>query len=156
MTLDILTKQCVIIGSFAAALSLVLILQESINLWIILSREGMEESHRTKYINRNILNFTIYGAGAIASILLILGACKRRHLMLIPLLLCVFGATAFTIFFIGFNMVTLPFAHFEFLANFLPIFGLETLLLHILCSTFYHIRREKAEEPNRRIYYDSI
>ncbi|XP_075168871.1 uncharacterized protein LOC142241012 [Haematobia irritans] len=156
MSLDILKKQCVIIGSFAIVVSLLLIWNEVMHLQLNLRWKHMEETSRTKYINRNIVNFAIYGAGVVASLLLILGACKRRHLLLVPLMICVLAAIACTIFFIGFNLVTLPFAHIEFLANYLPVLGLESLFFNILYSTFNEIKKEKSQQPNNRIHYDAI
>ncbi|XP_005176799.1 uncharacterized protein LOC101889163 [Musca domestica] len=153
-----LIKQSLIIGSFALVFCLACMAIELGDLYVKLSWE-MPEERRDNYVTGIAVRLALFCGGAIISSLLIWGAKKRRHFAIIPSGLCVLVAMGFTIFFMGYNLVLMPFGQFELLQTTVPILGVEVLIFHVLTTTFKEIRRQRAEQPQgsqHANYYDKI
>ncbi|XP_073844628.1 uncharacterized protein [Musca autumnalis] len=155
-----LTKQSVIIGSFALVFCLACIAIEFGDIYVKISWAD-EGDHHYDFMERNAFHLAVFIGGAITSLLLIWGAKKNRHWAIIPSTLCVFGAMAVTIFYVGYNLLFMPFGHFELLQMTTPILGVEVLIFHILTTTFGEIRRKRLEQetsrgPQHPNYYDKI
>ncbi|XP_073845562.1 uncharacterized protein isoform X1 [Musca autumnalis] len=155
-----LTRQAVIIGSFALIFCLACIAIECGDLYVKLSWD-LPENRRNHYVEKIAYALAMYVAGAIASLLLIWGARKMRPFAMIPAILCVVAAIACTIFYLGLNLVTMPFGHFQLLEHLVPLLGVEVLIFYVVVALFREIRRFKLEQqkhegPQNPNYYDKI
>ncbi|XP_073845563.1 uncharacterized protein isoform X2 [Musca autumnalis] len=129
--------------------------------YIFLLRFTVPENRRNHYVEKIAYALAMYVAGAIASLLLIWGARKMRPFAMIPAILCVVAAIACTIFYLGLNLVTMPFGHFQLLEHLVPLLGVEVLIFYVVVALFREIRRFKLEQqkhegPQNPNYYDKI
>ncbi|XP_005183317.2 uncharacterized protein LOC101895481 [Musca domestica] len=146
--MEMLTTQSLIIGSFGMAFCLACTAIEVRDLSIKLRRK--DESQESHDKQKSFLNLAMYLGGALFSLLLIWGSLKEHRLAIIPALLCVVGALGFTLFYMGYNLIFIPFGHFEVLRTTVPLLGVQVLVFHILASTFGEMRR------GAQTFYDRI
>ncbi|XP_005176800.1 uncharacterized protein LOC101889339 [Musca domestica] len=141
-----LTKQSYIIGFFALAIALFYIAVDGSKLYTKLKTLDGPKDSRDDYFKDVALRLGAYVTAAFIAILLIWGIKQKIPMATVPAILCPLGAMGYTIFFVGYNLIFMPFGQFELLQKFLPFLGLEVLIFYVLVSMFRQIKHQKLEQ----------